>query len=161
MMSLLFGFALWFHPIHLSITEIDHNEKSKALQITMRIFVDDLELSIRKKINDQELDLLEPGNGRTTDNLVKDYLLEAVKLKVDKKTVKINYIGHEIEGPAMICYVEIENIRKFTTIEITNRVILETHDDQSNLVNVNYHDKVKSVRLTNDQPTASVTFSTK
>jgi hypothetical protein len=161
MMSLLFGFVLWFHPIHLSITEIDHNEKSKALQITMRIFIDDLELSIRKKLNDKELDLLEPGNGKTTDNLVKDYLVENVKLKVDKKAVKINYLGHEIEGPAMICYVEIENIKKFTTIEVTNRVILETHDDQSNLVNVNYHDKVKSVRLTNDQPTASVTFTAK
>jgi hypothetical protein len=160
-MSLLLGLVLWFHPIHLSITEIDHNEKSKALQVTMRIFIDDLELSIRKKVNDQELDLLEPGNGRTTDNLVRDYLMETVKFKVDKKAVKINYIGHEIEGPAMICYVEIENIKKFTTIEVTNRVILETHDDQSNLVNVNYHDKVKSIRLTNEQPTASVTFPTK
>lgn len=158
MMSLLFGFVLWFHPIHLSITEIDHNEKSKALQMTMRIFIDDLELSIRKKVNDPELDLLEPGNGKTTDNLVKDYLTETVKLKVDKKAVKINYLGHEIEGPAMICYVEIENIKKFTTIEVTNRVILETHDDQSNLVNVNYKDKVKSIRLTNDKPTSSVTF---
>src|ERR1044071_4224177 len=135
MMSLLFSLVLWFHPIHLSITEIEHNEKSKALQITMRIFVDDLELSIRKKINDPELDLLEPGKGRTTDNLVKEYLAEAVKMKVDKKAVKLNYIGHEIEGPAIICYVEIENIKKFSTIEVTNRVILETHDDQSNLVN--------------------------
>jgi len=161
MISLLLSFVLWFHPIHLSITEIDHNEKSKALQMTMRIFVDDLELSIRKKINDPELDLLEPGSGRTTDNLVSDYLSETVKLKVDKKVVKINYIGHEIEGPAMICYVEIQNIKKFTTIEVTNKVILEIHDDQSNLVNVNYHDKVKSIRLTNEQPTASVIFTTK
>ncbi|HEX8059717.1 MAG TPA: DUF6702 family protein [Cyclobacteriaceae bacterium] len=158
MMSLLFSFVLWFHPIHLSITEIDHNEKSKALQMTMRIFIDDLELSIRKKLNEKELDLLEPGNGRTTDNLVREYLADAVKLRVDRKTVKLKYIGHEIEGPAMICYVEIENIKKFTTIEVTNRVILETHDDQSNLVNVNYKDKVKSVRLTNDKPTSSVTF---
>ncbi|MEI9919404.1 MAG: DUF6702 family protein [Bacteroidota bacterium] len=158
MMSLLFSLVLWFHPIHLSITEIEHNEKSKALQVTMRIFIDDLELSIRKKINDQELDLLEPGGGKTTDNLVKEYLAETVKMKVDKKAVKLNYIGHEIEGPAIICYVEIENIKKFSTIEVTNRVILETHDDQSNLVNVNYKEKVKSIRLTNDSPTASVTF---
>lgn len=159
MMSVLLGFLLWFHPIHLSITEIEHNEKSKALQMTMRIFIDDLELSIRKKINDEELDLLEPGKGRTTDELVKAYLADVVKVKVDKKIGKQNYIGHEIEGPAMICYVEIENIKKFTTIEVTNKIILETHDDQSNLVNVNFKGKVKSLRLTNDQPTGSVTFS--
>lgn len=158
MMSLVVSFLLWFHPIHLSITEIDHNEKSKALQITSRIFIDDLELSIRKKLNDPELDLLEPGNGHTTDQLVKDYLAEMIKVKVDKKAVKTNYIGHEIEGPAMICYIEIENIKKYTTLEVTNRVILETHDDQSNLVNVNYHDKVKSIRLTSEKSTGSVTF---
>lgn len=158
MISLLLGFWLSFHPIHLSITEIEHNEKSKALQMTMRIFIDDLELSIQKQTGDEELDLLEPGNGRTTDQLVKAYLADRVKMKVDKKQVKLNYLGHEIEGPAMICYVEIENIKKFSTIEVTNKVILETHDDQSNLVNVNYKEKVKSIRLTNDSPTASVTF---
>ena len=161
MMSLLFGFLLSFHPIHLSITEIEHNEKSKALQITMRIFIDDLELSIQKKINDEELDLLDPGKGRTTDQLVKEYLADRVKVKVDKKAVKATYLGNEIEGPAMICYIEVENVKKFSTIEITNLVILETHDDQSNLVNVNYKEKVKSLRLTNDDPTGVVTFSTK
>jgi hypothetical protein len=161
MISLVFGLVLSFHPIHLSITEIDHNEKSKALQITMRIFIDDLELSIRNKVNEEELDLLDPGKGRTTDALVKAYLTEVVRIKVDKKAGKINYLGHEIEGPAMICYVEIENIKKFSTIEVTNKVILETHEDQSNLVNVNYKGKVKSLRLTNDDPTGAVTFPTK
>jgi len=159
MTSVLLGFLLVFHPIHLSITEVEYNEKSKALQMTMRIFVDDLELSIRNKINDEELDLLEPGKGRTTDELVKAYLAEVVKVKVDKKLVKTNYIGSEIEGPAMICYVEIENIKKFTTIEVTNKIILETHDDQSNLVNFNYKGKVKSLRLTNDEPTGAITFT--
>ena len=158
MISVILGFLLSFHPIHLSVTEVEYNEKSKAIQMTMRIFIDDLELSIRKKNNDEELDLLEPGKGRTTNDLVKAYLAENVKVKVDKKLMKTNYIGNEIEGPAMICYVEIENIKKFSTIEVTNRVILETHDDQSNLVNVNYKNKVKSVRLTNDTPTASITF---
>lgn len=159
MISLLLSLFVSFHPIHLSITEIEHNEKSKALQITMRIFIDDLETSIRNQIGDEELDLLEPGKGRTTDQLVKEYLADRVKVKVDKKLVKANYIGNEIEGPAMICYIEVENIKKFSTIEVTNKVILETHNDQSNLVNVNYKEKVKSIRLTNDAPTGSVTFA--
>ncbi|MEJ0031294.1 MAG: DUF6702 family protein [Bacteroidota bacterium] len=89
MMSLLFSLVLWFHPIHLSITEIEHNEKSKALQVTMRIFIDDLELSIRKKVKDEELDLLEPGKGRTTDNLIKEYLSETVRMKVRQEGRKI------------------------------------------------------------------------
>jgi hypothetical protein len=158
MMSLLLSLLLSFHPIHLSITEIEHNQKSKALQLTMRIFIDDLELSIQKQTGIEELDLLQPKNGKTTDQLVEEYLADKLKVKVDKKLVKTNYIGNEIEGPAMICYIEIENIKKFSSIEVTNKVILEIHEDQSNLVNVNFKDKVKSLRLTNDNPTQSVSF---
>ena len=158
MISALVGYFLLFHPIHLSITEVDHNEQSKALQMTMRIFIDDLELSIRSKIKEEELDILEPGKGRNTDDLVKAYLNDVIKMKVDNKAVKINYLCHEIEGPAIICYVEVENIKKFTSVEMTNKTILETHDDQSNLVNVNYKGKTKSLRLTNESPTGVVTF---
>src|SRR5205085_8098261 len=109
-------------------------------------------------INAPEMDLLEPGEGKSTDALVRDYLAEVLKLKVDRKSVKLNYLGHEIEGPAMICYIEVENIKKFKTIEVTNKAMLEIHEDQSNLVNVNYKEKVKSLRLTNQKPTDQVTF---
>lgn len=158
MISLILALLLGFHPIHVSITDVEHNEKSKALQMTVRIFVDDLELAIRNKLTEPELDLLNPGGGRTIDQLVKDYLADKFSLKVDKKQVKPNYLGHEIEGPALICYIEVEGIKKFSSLEVTNRVIHEIHDDQSNLVNVNYLDQVKSLRLTVEKPTDAVVF---
>ncbi len=158
MMALLLSFFIALHPIHISITEVTHNEKVKALQLTVRIYVDDLETSVRNQVREPELDLLNPGKDRTTDALVKAYLAERFFVKVDKKLVKQNYLGHEMEGPAMVCYIEIENIRKFTSLEITNRVIHETYDDQSNLVNVNYQEKVKSMRLTVEEPTGVVVF---
>lgn len=161
MISVLLSFFLSLHPIHVSIAEIDHNEEARALQITLRIFIDDLELSIRNKIDSPEMDLLNPGGTTSTDQLVKDYLAAALKLKVDNRAVQTNYLGHEIEGPAMICYIEVGNIKKFRTIEVTNKAILETHEDQSNLVNVNYKEKVKSLRLTNERPTGVVTFDAK
>lgn len=157
-MALLLSFFIALHPIHISITEVTHNEKVKALQLTVRIYVDDLETSVRNQVREPELDLLNPGKDRTTDALVKAYLAERFFVKVDKKLVKQNYLGHEMEGPAMVCYIEIENIRKFTSLEITNRVIHETYDDQSNLVNVNYQEKVKSMRLTVEEPTGVVVF---
>lgn len=161
MLTALLLFFASLHPIHVSIAEIDHNEEVRALQITLRIFIDDLELSIRNKTSSPELDLLNPGTSTTTDQLVKDYLSNALRLRVDNKPLKTNYLGHEIEGPAMICYIEVPNVRKFKSIEVTNTAILETHEDQSNLVNVNYKEKVKSLRLTNDRPTGTVTFDVK
>jgi len=40
-------FAAWLHPMHVSVTEIEMDEKEKRLEIMMRVFVDDLELTER------------------------------------------------------------------------------------------------------------------
>ncbi len=158
---LLFLFSLLLHPIHVSVTEIEYNEKNHSLEVISRIFIDDLELSVRKQLNNEYLDLLEPGGGKTTDQLVSDYLKGHFTVKLDGKPAKMSYVAHEIDGPAMICYLEIEGIRKFKTIEVTNSVIQEIHGDQSNLVHVTYHGPIKSMRLTGEKPAGSLEFENK
>ena len=151
-------FLLSLHPIHLSVSEINYSEKDKALQITSRIFIDDLETSIRKKLNQPELDILKPANGQTTDQLVTAYLNDHFKVKLDGKPQKLNYLGHEIEDAAIICYIEIEHVKKFSVIDVLNNIIQETHDDQSNLVHVTYTGPVKSLRLVQNKPRDILTF---
>lgn len=152
---------LLLHPMHVSVTEVEYSEKNKSLQIISRIFIDDLELSIRRKVNSESLDLLQPGNGSTTDQLVSAYLSDHIKIKLDGKPVKINYIAHEIEDLAIICYLEVENVKKIKSLEITDTVIQETHEDQSNLVHITYKGPVKSYRLTSEKPTDIVKFESK
>ena len=69
----------FFHPIHVSVTEIEYNEKNKSLQIISRIYIDDLELSVQKQAKNESLDLIEPKNGVTTDQLLTSYLKEHFK----------------------------------------------------------------------------------
>ena len=152
---------LHLHPIHVSVTEIEYSEKNKSLQIISRIFIDDLELSVRSKVNQESLDLLSPGGGITTDQLVSGYLADHLKVRLDGKPMKIKYLAHEEEDAAMICYLEIEGVKKFRKIEITNDVIQETHSDQSNLVHVTYKGPVKSLRLIRDKPTDVIMFEDK
>ena len=156
-----FLLAIALHPLHVSVTEIEYSEKNKSLQIISRIFIDDLETSIRSKIKDENLDLLEPGPGRTTDQLVTSYLNDHLKIRLDGKPAKIKYLAHEIEDVAIICYLEIEGVKKIKQIEITNHVIQETHEDQSNLVHVTYKGPVKSLRLMRDKPTDVLIFDQK
>jgi hypothetical protein len=148
----------YLHPVHMSVTEINYSEKDKALQITSRIFIDDLELSIRRDLQDEDLDLLKPDNGKTTDQLISAYLAKHLKVKVDGKQVVQKYLGSEVEDVAIICYIEIPNIKKLKTIETLNDVIQETHSDQSNLVHVTYKEKLKSLRLTIEKPSDILTF---
>jgi hypothetical protein len=154
MMMWLNLWMVWFlHPVHVSVTEINYNEKNKSLEVTSRIFIDDLETSIQKKLNQETLDILKPQNGMTTDQLVSSYLADHLRVKLDGKPVKMKFLAHEIEDVAIICYLEIEGVKKAKTMEVTNTVIQETHADQSNLVHITFKAPVKSFRLVRDQPT--------
>jgi hypothetical protein len=161
MIQLCYTLFFLLHPIHVSVSEINYSEKDKALQITSRFFVDDLELGIRGKLKESELDILEPKNGKTTDQLVNDYLQDHLKIKLGGKMQKVKLLGHEIEEVAILCYLEIENVKKFKAIEVFNDVITEIHNDQSNLVHVTYKGPIKSARLMRDKPTEIFTFEGK
>jgi hypothetical protein len=149
------------HPIHVSVTEITLDEKEKELEIVSRIFLDDLETAIRESTKQPELKLLEPGTGVITDQLVSAYLTPRFKVSLKGKVQKIKYLGHEIENDAMICYIQVTNVKKLDAIEVFNSIITELYEDQSNLVHVTVKGKVKSLRLMRDNPSGKLTFDTK
>ena len=159
--SILLSCLLQLHPIHLSVTEVNYSVKDKTFQITSRIFIDDLELSIRAAKKENELNLLEPGSGRKTEDLAAEYLAKHLKVKIDGKPVALQFLGSEVEDVALICYIESPVIKKFKTIEVMNDVIQETHADQSNLVHVSFSGQVKSARLMRENPSEIFTFNIK
>ena len=157
--GLMPAFVFWFflHPIHVSVTEIEFDEKDEALEIMMRVFIDDLELSLRNSLGQPDLDILHP-RGTTTDKLVGDYLRDHFKISLDSKSQKATYLGHERESEAFVFYVEVRDVKRWKTITIHNDIIMATHDDQSNIVHVYVNDKVKSLRLTRNTPADKLTF---
>jgi hypothetical protein len=146
------------HPMHVSVTEIEFDEKEKELEIMMRVFVDDMELTMRNKLHQPELDILEPKNGMTIDQMGGDYIKEHFKIWLDNKPQKIGYLGHERESDAFIFYIQVSSVKKWKTIQVQNDIIMEMHDDQSNLVHVTVRDKVLSLRLTKSTPVDKLTF---
>lgn len=150
--------TLFFHPLHVSVTEIKFDAKDKELEITSRIFIDDLEEAIRQELAEPTLDILVPGSGMTTDGLVSAYLANRLSIKVDGKQVKINYLAHEIEGDAMVVYAYAPNVKKLKSIEVHHSIITEVHEDQSNLVHVTVGDKTRSLRLMRATPVDRLVF---
>lgn len=151
-------FCSVLHPIHVSVTEIEFDEKDKALEIMMRVFIDDLELSLQNSLHQPDLDIVSPKNGVTTDELVRAYLKKHFSITLDGSIQQTTYLGHERESEAFIFYMEVANVKKWETILIQNDIIIATHDDQSNLVHVYVHDKVKSLRLTKNTPADKLSF---
>jgi hypothetical protein len=160
MLALLFiGWLLFLHPVHVSVTDIVLDEQERELEITMRLFTDDLEFSVRNARNEPELDLLNPGKGRTTEELVREYVMQRFSVSLDGKKQHLKFLGIEQETDAIVCFIQAPDVRRWHVMEITNTVITETYDDQSNLVHVTLRGKVRSHRLTRHQPAGTFLFT--
>jgi hypothetical protein len=147
-----------FHPLHISVSEIEYAENEKMLKIMIRIFVDDFEQTMGKRLNNPDLDIRRLENGLTVDKLAGEYVKEHFKISLDGKIQNTVFLGHEEESEAFIFYVEVKNVRKWNTIQISADMMTEMFEDQSNIVHVSINDKIKSLRLTKDTPTDKLTF---
>lgn len=152
------AFSLSLHPIHVSVTEIEYDQKDRALEVMMRVFIDDLESTLRNHLAQPGLNILHPDSKASTDQLVRDYLADHFRISLDNKAQETTYLGHELEGEALILYVEVKDVVKWKTITIHNDIIMSTYDDQSNIVHVYVGDNVKSLRLTRNTPADHLTF---
>ncbi|MGK7391243.1 MAG: DUF6702 family protein [Candidatus Cyclobacteriaceae bacterium M2_1C_046] len=154
----IFSFLVSFHPLYVSVTEIEHDSKEKRLEITMRIFIDDLELSIKNKVNQPYLDITQPGDGYSTDKFIEDYLQGKLKIKLNGKEKEVEYIGHEVELPVVFIYAQVSNVKKFKEISVFNSMIMETYDTQTNLVHVESNGETKSLKLTEKRKEDQLVF---
>lgn len=157
--NVAFIFGMWAHPLHVSVTEIEYDERESELEIMMRIFTDDLENAIRLQQNINDLDILNPPKGLTTDKLVGSYILTHFAIGLDGKIQDIRYLGQEHEGEAVVCYLLVSKVKKWNKVEVTNDVLCELFDDQSNLIHVTIGETVKSLRLVKDKTTSSLSFN--
>jgi hypothetical protein len=154
----LLALCFYVHPIHVSVTEIEYDPRDRTLEIMMRVFIDDFELTLRNSLNKPDLDVLNPGKEVSLDDMISGYLQNHLRISLDNKLQKTNYLGHEREAEAFIFYVEVTGVSKWQTITIHNDVIMSTYDDQSNIVHVYVNDRVRSTRLTRHKPAENLSF---
>ena len=88
--ALLFLFFLeGSHKFYISTSLIEYKEEEKSLQITSQIFIDDLELVLKK--NDSSLRLAPDNRKEIIDSLVNQYFEENIKMQSNSKPLKLNY----------------------------------------------------------------------
>lgn len=152
-----FFIASLIHPFHVSVCEIEHDPETKALQISQRVFLDDLEETLNHVYNIQ-IDIVKPENRVFRDSLVQNYIMKHLIVTIDGKHRKRSYLGHEIEKDVLWCYIEYYGVKKIKTLRITNTVFFELYDDQNTILQVEINGITKNKRLTKLKPTEVFEF---
>lgn len=121
--------SMALHKFYVSVNQIDFVPKKKALEITSRIFIDDLDLALEKKFG-KKFYLGTSRESSESLNSLKKYFKEKFSIKVNGQQKEIILLGKEVEDNVLICYFTIKEIEKVTSIEIKNTVLMEIYDQQ-------------------------------
>ncbi len=145
-----------FHPIHVSVTEINHNFSEKTFEISCKLFTDDFEKVLTQNYN-TKVDLINPPDRPAVEKLVSDYIARHLQLKNDGKPVAFSFIGYEKDNDAIFSYFQVDDVVSVKKLEITNNILFELFTDQFNLMHVIVDGKRKSKKL--DYPTKLAVFN--
>jgi hypothetical protein len=129
------------HPFHVGVTEITFDEEEKALQISQRMFSDDLEKGI-KSAYDISFDIVAASETKR-DSLVLQYLNDYFKIKQHKKRLPIRYLGSEMEEEALWIYFEVP-VENTSGLTLRNTLLFNEFKDQQNLVHITIGGDMKS-----------------
>ena len=123
------------HDIHMSKTEVFYNQTNGSLEVSMHLFIDDLEEAIVN--SGKEPLFLETSNEIDSSGIfIQEYIERFFKVKVDGKEVAFDYVGKEADYDliAVWCYFEGKNIHIDSEVEVENRLLLDLYKDQKNVV---------------------------
>jgi hypothetical protein len=143
------------HPFYVSVTEINHNATDKNLEISCKIFTDDFETALSKS-SGVKIDLFNPKDKPAVEKQITAYLKKHLVLKLDNKSVVLEFVGFERENEAVWSYLQVSNILAPKKIDISNDLLYDTFDQQINLMHVSVGNNRKSTKL--NYPDSNTSF---
>jgi hypothetical protein len=131
------------HDFHSSVTQVDYNEKNKSLEITVRLFTDDLCVALENS-GAPKMELGTQGEPPTANEFIASYLNRHLAFTLNGKPIEYKYLGKEAQLDATWCYLEIDKVGSLRKLEVDNSIMLREFEDQINMVNLNIKGRKKS-----------------
>ncbi len=146
----LFLFAGKPHPFYLSVTNMKYNDKSRSMEISCKMFTNDLEDAL-KKITNKSVDILNPKNKPEVENILFEYITKRLSVNLNGKIKTLKFIGYEKEDEVIWTYMEIEKCEKPKQLIIQNSLLYDFLKEQINLVQIEAGDFKKSSKVGNPE----------
>ena len=141
--------SMGLHKFYSSIYQINYVPQKKMIQITSRIFIDDLNNALEKRFHTKYF----IGTDKETPQdeiAMEKYLAEKFSLKVNGVLKPMSFRSKEVESNVLICYFRIIDIPKITKLEIENSALTELNSDQQNIIQANISGEKQSLLLTSE-----------
>ena len=126
-----------------------YNETASAFQVSIKIFIDDLELAVQKE-GLSPLHLGSKKENESTEINLAAYLNKYFTIKLNGQNLDTKFVGKELSDDflAVWCYIEFPaTISKGQKYTISNRVLLDLYSDQRNIMDIRMNSTQKEYTI--------------
>lgn len=149
------------HEFHVSTTNVEYTPDREQVQITMHIFIDDLELALTAA-GAPKLYIGTPDEMQQTSQHLSRYLEKNFRLTWNQLYLPTGMLGYEVSEDMQALYIYLSGNTKqpMQQIQVENTVLTEIYDDQKNIVKVRSEQGKKRTTflLSRDRPAAEHVF---
>jgi len=146
---------MFFHPVHVTLTSIDHVSGTDSLKVFVRMYYDDF-LRDYRLFDTAGVSLNKFSGGKTFPaDLMNNYLSEKVNISVNNKQLKgklLNLVMADNEISINLLY---KTVKKLKSISVTNMIMTGLYSDQANMTMIKIDDFEDGVKLTPEKSTES------
>lgn len=145
------------HKFYVSIYQVDFVPEKKRVEITARIFIDDLNVALGQEFK-AKIHLGEKAESIQDVEYLKRYLLKHLKISIDDKEKNIQFLSKEVENNVLIIYLKVTDVKKIGSFKIYNNSLLELNSDQQNIIQTNFFNKKKNYLFFGDYFVENIKF---
>ena len=126
------------HPIHVSMCNIEITDEQSIMAV--KLFSDDFEKVIKNKYKDDFV--LSMADKEPYRKYISDYVNSNLKLTLNrKKPINLLYDYSEMNELSIWLYFKIDRLNSESSLIISNSLMLDLYEDQTNLLIINYKGK--------------------
>ena len=123
------------HPFFVSVIDITHNPKERSIEMSVRIFNEDLEKTLQKYTT-VKIDILQPTNRDFVNEEIQKYISKHLTVIVNGKPISYKIIGFEQQKESTWCYFEAQNMNSANTVGIDCDILYDLENTQVNIIHV-------------------------
>lgn len=139
--------ALMWHPVHVSVAHVEYDASMRRFRISVRVFKDDFETLIEAKYGIR-LGLTEGKELAGNVHLVREYFEENLGIVVNSgKKLRFDPAGIRENEESVWFMYKSQEFRRVQKLVVTNSILLELFEDQTNLFIISYGDLEKGYRF--------------
>jgi len=158
-MAFVFAIASGFtaHKFYMSIYQLHFNAEKTRLELTARIFMDDLNECLSKYAK-TPTHVGESQQTKKDLDYLQQYMAEQFRMKVNGKPVTLTFVDTEIEETVVICYFRIDGVKHPQQIDVSNTALMSCHSEQQNILQADVSGAKKNLVLKSGEAVAQLVF---